>query len=180
LKYFQIFELILSLQYLDENAPWEVIGFQITVCNHITEKHNNENSYYDISTFEKSVFDILREKSLGINNLKILFQSLENKLASNDDSDIQQQTILMDSTTELTEVTVTPSLIPMNCFTLEKVFKLCQQASDAVIQRILFVQAAKMSKSMLWKGGYLEVDFLDSQIEQCVLKIAFGKCTMTR
>lgn len=186
IKQSNLYEVALSLQELNSQSPWLVLGVRILCCNHIYEFKNAVSvRNYDVAVCEEEVYRCLDLLSGDDDSWKKMM-SLDARLVT---SNATSQTDILPNSTTTHTTTVGATTInqissdsitnPSNSqnintnmsieelptkhnqiLSLCKIHRLCTHAADGVILRILYTQFQDMKRSKLWMNR-IEIDFQD-------------------
>ena len=164
-----MYELILTLDYLDTDAPWNILKFSICVSSHRRESFNSRQN---LSAIENNVLFVLRSITTALNSTpakteEFVMQSdlttvnkIESGSASNGDVDVLTDRTAADSSL------VSPSIVDSSYVEshraiavpmLPRLHIICQHAANASALRYLYIQALETSRSVLMGLG--EADF---------------------
>ena len=169
MKVNNMYELILTLDYLDTDAPWNILKFSICVSSHLTESfHSRQN----LSAVENSVLLVLRRITTALNstpaemdesvirNDQATASSIDLGSVLSGDIDVDSHRITDDSPLVSHPSTVAPSFVQspraIALPALPRLLIICQHAANASALRYLYIQALETSRSILTGLGEAE------------------------
>ena len=165
-----IYELILTLDYLDTDAPWNILKYRILVSSHPRESFNSRQ---DLSRVENDILLVLRRiaapliptpiattdsvtqialvatKKDGLETVSDnVADVLSNEIAPADNSLMPPPSVVDASIVHTRSSTAVP--------VLPRLHVICQHAANAAALRYLYIQALETSRSVLTGLGEAE------------------------
>lgn len=156
-----MFELAITLQYLDIDSPWNVLRLKLCVSSHSREYFHSQQ---DLSEVENDVLMVLRriaEKNTKLDDsgsIAVTGNGVDSTAQNGSGStnlEDQNCTIIdkaqsdTASSVPVTSISITGTASP--CPVLPRIYVICQHAAYATALRYLFVQASEYSKT-IWLG----------------------------
>ena len=168
-----MYELVLTLQYADESAPWNIIGFNFLVSSSLSENSENEPINFDVVSFEAGVLQKLRDmvgNKVAIerifatdNRTQLCPQKSSGTTVSNAPA--------IDSILNLGDV----STVDETCHpsgesiekevSLQRILGICNHAAEAIQLRVLYAQGLQLKRAGIWNGDNIELSY--SELDRC-------------
>jgi hypothetical protein len=178
-----MFEVLLSLQYADEAAPWEVIGFKLLSDDSVRDMSSSTRiGYHGSKEFETNVLSLLRRLSRTEPNLLDVFKA-DNRTEV-PDADARPRLAPMDIESD-TRVSETKSQADSEQpdhieppLTLKRILKICQYSAESFVIRILYAQALRLKQQLLAVDA-IDVVYTEQDLSANV-QVKFWKSAVTR
>ena len=158
-----MFELAITLQYLDIDSPWNILRLKLCVSSHSREYFHSQQ---DLSEVENDVLMVLRriadknvksddstitpvvDNSVDLNTQN---GSAATNIQDNNGTGRDKAQSATDSSGALTLTSASTTGSASPCPILPRIYVICQHAAYATALRYLFVQASEYSKT-IWLG----------------------------
>lgn len=166
-----MFEMILTLDYLDSNSPWNILKFKLCVKSHVRESFDYQQN---VSGVENDILTVLRSISVAASPSALTSELESSVPLSSSDSRVQTAAILEEGNIIVDDSHSNENVITSavttgidnnkntednsnvvintgNIAILPRLHTICEHSSYATALRYFYIQALELSRT-IWNG----------------------------